>query len=503
VLTVFILLFAALRKWLTPNKSPAESSSDNWFIIWIVVIGVLNATAVSKEALVQQFLATYILLLAGYPIWRYLRYEEPGLPILPLITLLYGLYYALPALLPFEPYWRFIVESEDNVIQALVLTACGITALLCAFYQLPNGLLHSLVPRVSQGWSEIRARHLGIVLGVVGLAASAIAQIFVIPSSLGAIVHFFSELSLLAIAIFFLLQVRHRSTIASQILLWAILIPLQILIALGAGSVFPVIRLGAILLLIYAAVKRSLPWKWMAIGVPLILVALAVKMEFRTLTWIEGRTAAMNPLQKGAMFLEIGAAFVGSADKDELYFAAQTVTQRLDLLSVLAHVVGETPSLVPYWDGESYGAAIWKFIPRVVYPDKPLEEMGQTFGHRYNLLDEDDVTTSVNLAQLCEMYINFGTVGVVLGMTLFGMLLRVLYHSLNHRNLGSWGMVTLVTIGSGLLNIESNFSLVYGGLVYSLGLLYVLGLLVRGREAMVGFADTAAIVHIIPHPSLR
>jgi hypothetical protein len=222
-----------------------------------------------------------------------------------------------------------------------------------------------------------------------------------------------------------------------------------------------------------------------AIGVPLIVVALAVKAEFRALTWVEGRTPAMNPVQKGSMFLEIATSFVVTADRDEIYFASQTIAQRFDLVSLLAYVIDETPSRVPYWDGESYQALLWKFIPRLLYPEKPVEEMGQTFGHRYGLLDEDDISTSVNMPQLCEMYANFGAPGVVIGMFLLGTFFRILNHSLNHDKLGSWGMVSSATIFSGLINIESNFSLVYGGIIYSTALLCMLGTIIRRRTVVV------------------
>jgi len=51
-------------------------------------------------------------------------------------------------------------------------------------------------------------------------------------------------------------------------------------------------------------------------------------------------------------------------------------------LSAISLVKEKTPSIIPYWKGESYLPIFTKFIPRFLWPDKPTENMGQEFGHR-------------------------------------------------------------------------------------------------------------------------
>ena len=149
-----------------------------------------------------------------------------------------------------------------------------------------------------------------------------------------------------------------------------------------------------------------------------------------------------------------------------------------------AEVVEFTPSQIPYWDGETYYPLLYKPIPRLIYPDKPVEVTGQTFGHRYGFLNPEDRTTSYNLPQLIEFYINFGIVGVLLGMFLIGVLYRTIQHIFIHRGMGLGTVVASVYVFTKLLLIESALSGVLGGLMWSLVFLALVHFSVKVSENM-------------------
>jgi hypothetical protein len=141
-----------------------------------------------------------------------------------------------------------------------------------------------------------------------------------------------------------------------------------------------------------------------------------------------------------------------------------------------AEVIEKTPAQIPYWGGETLYPLLFKPIPRLLYPDKPSEHSGQTFGHLYWFLDPDDETTSYNLPQLIELYGNFGIPGVLVGMFLLGILYRVIQYIFVHPGMGLGAMVGAVYIFTRLLLIESPLSLVIGGLFWGfifLGLLHM------------------------------
>ncbi len=77
---------------------------------------------------------------------------------------------------------------------------------------------------------------------------------------------------------------------------------------------------------------------------------------------------------------------------------AQTVGERSATADLLADVIQRTPSDVPYWRGETYVSLVGAFVPRILWPDKPEKNIGQRFGHRYELhLGIEDTGTSINL----------------------------------------------------------------------------------------------------------
>jgi hypothetical protein len=114
------------------------------------------------------------------------------------------------------------------------------------------------------------------------------------------------------------------------------------------------------------------------------------------------------------------------------------------------------------------------FVPRVLWPEKPQKRVGQDFGHRYGYLYTNDQSTSINLPFLVEFYANFGERGVYLGMFAIGMLLAVLQRYLNRPRQG-WlrSLAALVLLVPIITNIESDFSLIFGGLILNGAAMYI------------------------------
>lgn len=81
-----------------------------------------------------------------------------------------------------------------------------------------------------------------------------------------------------------------------------------------------------------------------------------------------------------------------------------------------------TPSKVPFWNGETYMQLLYLFIPRIIWPDKPVFTFWHDFGIAYGFLSTDDQTTSVGLSYLGEGYMNYGYPGMYTVALLFGVL---------------------------------------------------------------------------------
>jgi hypothetical protein len=64
--------------------------------------------------------------------------------------------------------------------------------------------------------------------------------------------------------------------------------------------------------------------------------------------------------------------------------------------------------------GETFWQAAIALVPRVIWPDKPIESGSMGLVSHYTGLEFPE-NTSVGVGQVLEFYVNFGTIGVVLG----------------------------------------------------------------------------------------
>ena len=140
------------------------------------------------------------------------------------------------------------------------------------------------------------------------------------------------------------------------------------------------------------------------------------------------------------------------------------LVRRTGHLWVLHRVADLSPDIVPYWRGETYKPLLTSLIPRAIYPDKPIENFGFKFGHRYKILKSLSSHTSLNIPWLTEMLANFGSAGVLVGMAFAGMFLGALERSFNVAGMSNAEFAVGATILFPLTYPESNFSVMTGSL---------------------------------------
>ena len=165
---------------------------------------------------------------------------------------------------------------------------------------------------------------------------------------------------------------------------------------------------------------------------------------------------------------------------------------RLAQFTVFGEVIADTPAMVPFWEGESLYPILFKPIPRFIMPDKPEEKSGSWFGHRYGLIAQENVTTSFNLPQLVELYGNFGLIGVIAGMFLFGLIFRLLLEMYVHPGMGLGALIGGVYVSSRLLDVGSATSLTLGAIPWSMLLIALIHLIVQLAELETMSFDSRA-----------
>lgn len=202
-------------------------------------------------------------------------------------------------------------------------------------------------------------------------------------------------------------------------------------------------------------------------------ILFSVRDEFRKLTWVEGEYENASPREKVGLYIKLAYQKL-TAGKEKYSAAYQKLSGRMDNLVTFSRVVEMTPRYVPYWEGYSYSTLLSSFIPRLFMPKKPEKRLGQEFGHRYMFLNPRDVTTSYNLPMVIEMYINFGPIAIIVGMFILGLIYRALYALFNHPASGDGGLLLSTMIFINLLNIDSDFSLVFGNIIQYMILFYII-----------------------------
>ena len=142
--------------------------------------------------------------------------------------------------------------------------------------------------------------------------------------------------------------------------------------------------------------------------------------------------------------------------------------------SSLLIIVNKTPEKIDYLYGSSYKPLLTKFIPRFIFYNKPKEDYGNFFGHRYEILYPTDLSTSWNMPVINESYANFGIFGVILVMSLLGFFIRLLVSKFSVSNYNNLEFIVGIAITIQLFFLESNLTLIIGNVLISIILLYII-----------------------------
>lgn len=476
----------ALRKGRAWNfNKPRLLGRSAWVYAFVTLLSIICFNLIRIDMLPHsefgavEFLGNCILLLSAYPFWRYLRDKTSPIPFIPMTALMYGLYFGIPAVIPFEPYGVVREASDQSRLTALELTLMGLICLFVANYGIPSRTWKAF-PQFSAEWSRQRVLWLVFAFTVVAVPTKVYTVYGEVPVAFQGFLGFLGELLNLACALLVMLQLRGTLSTGWKVFTWLVLTPTIISIHLASGLITPVVTFAIMLAMVYMSVRKAIPWTTILVALPLLFALQSAKEVFRLLTWeVTNRTLEADVLSKSQLFLDLSWTFLSEADEDLAKAGLERLVQRVNYLSIFAHVVDLTPSQVPYWEGSSYASLMTLAIPRILFPDKPIASLGQEFGHEYFLIEPTNLETSVNVAQLPEMYANFGVPGVYIGMLILGGLFSLLNYVFNHNSLGDLGLVGASFVFAHLTHIESNFSLVFGGLIYWIPTLYLLRFLLR------------------------
>jgi hypothetical protein len=456
-----------------------------------IALIALNFYAPGAPTILERAFASAILASIALPVWLWMSGADPTIPFMPFLTLVFAYYFALPVFL-LEKFAVGLFKPpipEHYITIALGYSLVGLYCMFAGYYGPAKWLFGPILPRFNLQWRDLRVvKRLALILGFGGLFASHAVDYF--PESLAQIGAFAADLSMVGICTLVALHLAGKLDRVTATFLWGFLIPARIAIGLGSGSAASGLIVGIAVAMTFAAVRRSLPWKTIALGTLALFILRPAEAPYRVATW-GGRLADASVIEKARVFGDIvyRITIAGVVPPQALIDMAG---MRLAQFTVFGEVIADTPAMVPFWEGESLYPILFKPIPRFVMPDKPEEKSGSWFGHHYGLIAQGNTMTSINLPQLVELYGNFGLIGVIAGMFLFGLIFRLLIEMYVHPGMGLGALVGGVYVSSRLLDIGSATSLTLGAIPWSMLLIALIHLIVQLAEIETMSFDSRA-----------
>ena len=233
----------------------------------------------------------------------------------------------------------------------------------------------------------------------------------------------------------------------------------------------------------YVVNKKKINLSFFLIIGFLFLIVHTGKYDYRTQTWYK-KDLDLNLVDKSKIFFNNyfkgeGVIIVnGNIQKKKLGTIGASDNYRLERRIFHSYwslliVTKNSPKKIPYWQGYSYRILTSKIIPRVFWKNKPSDELGNEFGHRYNVLTNDshdtkkDNSTSWNMPVLNEFYVNFGNIGVLIGMFIMGVLINLLGKLGSFRNNSNLEAFICFYLFVPLFFFESHLSLLFGAIIQS------------------------------------
>jgi hypothetical protein len=430
------------------------------------------------------------------PAWIYLgnrlRSRRP-IPFMPLMGGIYGLYYALPAAFgAYNQHYKIILSPGIDYNDAVFVALVGWLTLAAGY-----GIAMLMLSRRRS--SPIRASEqswqlYGIVLMCVGLTFEVAQRVHPVPIEIAGILQFVSMLGWFGSGLLVTLNARGLLSPLRRLVTYCGVAGFLIL-SVASGTISSVAFYGVVLLTASWIGHRRLSVVWFigaVVGLVTIVSLRGVTEEYRRVVWYQEYDG--NQIQNAQVFFGllhrsiqsdgVAGAITKGFEKSE---------GRSANLDVLADVIRRTPREVPYWEGATYLSLVGSFIPRFLWPDKPIKALGQAFGHRYGYLDSRDLRTAVNLPILVEFFANFGFLGVLLGMGIVGMVYRLVEHVVNNPGQDEILSLAGVVLMIPLTNIESDLSLGFGGLIMN-GFAFWLVLRTIRRTTALGPAHTQTVI---------
>lgn len=180
---------------------------------------------------------------------------------------------------------------------------------------------------------------------------------------------------------------------------------------LPAGGREPVLILGIIVLISYLFFSRKLPIKILLISSFFAILVIVFMGSYREA--IHSNSSSASSIK----FSEI--SYSAATAKDQTIDNWESgewisIASRPSEFRPVAAIIDGVPSSIPYLMGDTYLDIIWIFVPRFIYPNKPMTILPI---NQWFFQDEGGSSPTTLIG---EAYLNFGWLGICLVLLIVG-----------------------------------------------------------------------------------
>jgi hypothetical protein len=246
---------------------------------------------------------------------------------------------------------------------------------------------------------------------------------------------------------------------------------------LTIGSKESCITIVAFPVLAYAYVRRKVPLKSF-VALVLLLVFVIFPL-YNTYRHQERSLGAVTRLERSVDDAR------GWDTKDYVDRSVRAFFGRMAVITSVAAIQKDVGKWVDYAKGRTLILApIGIFIPRFLWPDKPVLSIGHEFGVTFNLISVTDQETNIAPTMIGEFYWNFGIPGVVIGMLLMGAGCRWFYERYGRsEGFDPVRRSAYMALLPAVLHSEGAVAIVVAGVVKGILVIAVTVFLLRGAGA--------------------
>jgi hypothetical protein len=222
--------------------------------------------------------------------------------------------------------------------------------------------------------------------------------------------------------------------------------------ALLGPSIGPYAEVGIILTLIHLQ-RGRIPIAPIGVLLLAFIVYQPMKGEVRLMMGM-GNYGITDSLSTGLDVIEEYSSL------DLIDLASKRIDYNLLLTSFIDNIGVANSSDFIGWKG--YEHLPYIVIPRVIWPSKPNDDFANAWAVQEGYLAPHDYMTSYNLPWLPQMYLSFGSQGIIIGSFIIAALLFFLEKFYWTMQPNAWSFAVGYSIIRVFIHLESDFAMVFG-----------------------------------------